>query len=91
MTLNKVQDADRFIDLSDCARPLARRITRSLVNTAITPLQVTCTYGILGVGAATPCSWRARPGPVASPSGSICRCRSASSATLDVATASVER
>ena len=51
MTLNKVQEADRFIDLSDYARPLARRITRSLVNTAITPLQVTYTYAILGIGA----------------------------------------
>lgn len=51
MTFNKVEDADRFIDLSDYARPLARRITRSLVNTAITPLEVTYTYGILGIGA----------------------------------------
>jgi len=51
LTLDKVHDADRFIDLSDYARPLARRITRSLVNTPVTPLQVTCTYGILGIGA----------------------------------------
>ena len=49
MTLDKVQAADKFIDLSDYARPIARRITRALVNTPITPLQVTLTYGILGM------------------------------------------
>ena len=52
MTLDKVQPADRFIDVSDYARPVARRITRALVPTPITPLQVTCTYGVLGLVAA---------------------------------------
>lgn len=49
MTLDKVQAADKFIDLSDYARPIARRITRTLVDTPITPLQVTLTYAILGI------------------------------------------
>ena len=49
MTLDKVQAADKFIDLSDYARPLARRITRALVNTPVTPLQVTLSYTILGL------------------------------------------
>jgi len=51
MTLDKVEAADKFIDLSDYARPIARRITRALLNTPITSLQVTLTYAILGIGA----------------------------------------
>ena len=52
VTLDKVQAADRFIDVSDYARPVACRITRALVHTPITPLQVTCAYGVLGLIAA---------------------------------------
>ena len=52
MTLDKVRAADKFIDLSDYARPVARRITRALVSTPITPLQVTIAYTVIGTIAA---------------------------------------
>ncbi len=52
MTLDKVQSADKFLDLSDYARPVARRLTRMLVNTPITPIQITVAYTVVGLLAA---------------------------------------
>ena len=52
MTLDKVQPADKFLDLSDYARPFARVLTRLLVNTSITPIQVTLAYTVVGLIAA---------------------------------------
>lgn len=48
MTVDKVQADDKFLDLSDYGRPLARRLVRVLVNTPITPVQVTLTYTVVG-------------------------------------------
>jgi CDP-alcohol phosphatidyltransferase len=52
MTIDKLQAADKFLDLSDYARPIARRLTRALVNTPITPIQITITYTVIGLIAA---------------------------------------
>ena len=52
MSLDKVQPADKFLDLSDYARPIARRLTRALVNTRITPIQITIAYTLTGLTAA---------------------------------------
>lgn len=48
MTVDKLQADDKFLDLSDYGRPLARRLVRVLVNTRITPVQVTLTYTVVG-------------------------------------------
>ncbi len=52
MTIDKLQAADKFLDLSDYARPIARRLTRVLVNTRISPIQITTAYTIIGLIAA---------------------------------------
>jgi phosphatidylglycerophosphate synthase len=52
MTIDKVQAADKFLDLSDYARPIARRLTRALVDTPVTPLQITIAYTVIGLIAA---------------------------------------
>lgn len=52
MTIDKVPAADKFLDLSDYTRPIARRLTRALVNTPITPLQITIVYTLIGLLAA---------------------------------------
>jgi phosphatidylglycerophosphate synthase len=52
MTIDKVPSTDKFLDLSDYARPIARRLTRALVNTPITPVQITITYTVVGLIAA---------------------------------------
>lgn len=52
MTIDKVQSADKFLDLSDYARPIARPLTRALVNTRITPIQITIAYTLVGLIAA---------------------------------------
>ncbi|HTP06711.1 MAG TPA: CDP-alcohol phosphatidyltransferase family protein [Anaerolineae bacterium] len=52
MTIDKVPAADKFLDLSDYARPIARRLTRALVNTRITPIQITIAYTVIGLIAA---------------------------------------
>jgi phosphatidylglycerophosphate synthase len=52
MTFDKVQSSDKFLDLSDYARPIARRLTRALVNTRITPIQITIAYTLIGLIAA---------------------------------------
>jgi CDP-diacylglycerol--serine O-phosphatidyltransferase len=52
MTFDKVQATDKFIDLSDYARPIARRMTRAVINTRITPIQITVAYTLIGLIAA---------------------------------------
>ena len=52
MTFDKVQSTDKFLDLSDYARPIARQLTRALVNTRITPIQITIAYTLIGLIAA---------------------------------------
>ncbi len=52
MTIDKVKTADKFLDLSDYARPIARRLTRALVNTSVTPIQITMAYTVIGLIAA---------------------------------------
>lgn len=52
MTIDKVPSADKFLDLSDYARPIARRLTRALVTMRITPIQITVTYTLIGLIAA---------------------------------------
>ncbi len=52
MTIDKVPSADKFLDLSDYARPIARPLTRALINTPITPLQITIAYTLIGLIAA---------------------------------------
>lgn len=52
MTIDKVQASDKFLDLSDYARPIARRLTRALINTPITPFQITIAYTVIGLIAA---------------------------------------
>jgi phosphatidylglycerophosphate synthase len=48
-----VDEAARFVDLSDYMRPLADRFVARLVNTAVTPIQVTLAYGVVGLA----CGW----------------------------------
>src|SRR5512136_1417033 len=52
MSFDKVDAQAHFLDLSDYARPIARRLTRALVNTSITPLQITLVYTLIGLIAA---------------------------------------
>lgn len=52
MSSEKVQADDRFLDLSDYGRPLARRLVRLVVGTSITPVQITLSYTVVGVVAA---------------------------------------
>ena len=52
MTVDKLQADDKFLDLSDYGRPLARRLVRLLMNTRITPVQITLTYTVVGFIAA---------------------------------------
>ncbi len=52
MSFDKVQPADKFLDLSDYARPIARCLTRALVKTRIAPIQITATYTLIGLIAA---------------------------------------
>ena len=52
MTFDKVQSQYHFLDLSDYARPLARRLARALVNTRVTPIQITIGYTLVGLTAA---------------------------------------
>jgi phosphatidylglycerophosphate synthase len=52
MSFDKVQASDKFLDLSDYARPIARRLTQALVNTPITPIQITIAYTVIGLIAA---------------------------------------
>jgi phosphatidylglycerophosphate synthase len=46
--VHKVDDSLRFTDLSDYMRPLADRLVIWLLNTPITPVQVTLAYGLVG-------------------------------------------
>ncbi len=50
--LDKVRPEDQFLDLSDYARPLARILTRALIPTPVTPIQVTLAYTAVGLAAA---------------------------------------
>ncbi len=52
MSLDKVAASHHFLDLSDYARPIARIITRALINTPISPIHITITYTLLGFIAA---------------------------------------
>ncbi len=52
MSIDKVDAQAHFLDLSDYARPIARRLTRALVNTPVTPLQITIVYTLVGLIAA---------------------------------------
>ena len=49
MTFDKVNSQAHFLDLSDYARPVARRLTQALVNTSITPIQITIIYTVVGL------------------------------------------
>ena len=50
--LDKVQAGDKFLDLSDYGRPAARRLVKVLVDTPITPVQITLSYTVVGFIAA---------------------------------------
>lgn len=52
VNLDKVRPEHHFLDLSDYARPLARRLTRALVPTPVMPVHVTLAYTLVGLGAA---------------------------------------
>ena len=52
MTVDKLRADDKFLDLSDYGRPLARQMVRALVNTRITPVQITLSYTVVGFVAA---------------------------------------
>jgi phosphatidylglycerophosphate synthase len=52
MTVDKVRAGDTFLDLSDYGRPAARRLVRALVDTPITPVQITLSYTVVGFVAA---------------------------------------
>ncbi len=52
MSFDKVDAQAHFLDLSDYARPIARRLTQALVNTPVTPLQITIAYTLVGLIAA---------------------------------------
>jgi phosphatidylglycerophosphate synthase len=46
--MSKLQKDDKFLDLSDYGRPVAKWIVAILKNTTITPVQVTLLFGISG-------------------------------------------
>lgn len=50
--MNKVPEAHTFLDFSDYARPFARWLVRLLLPTPITPIHLTWTYTLVGLGAA---------------------------------------
>lgn len=52
MNLDKVRPEHHFLDLSDYARPLARRLTRALAPTPVMPVHVTLAYTLVGLAAA---------------------------------------
>ena len=52
MSFDKVDPQAHFLDLSDYARPLARVVTRRLVNTSVTPIQITFAFCVIGLIAA---------------------------------------
>ena len=52
MSVDKVQASDKFLDLSDYGRPVARRLVRVLVKTRITPVEITLSYTVVGFTAA---------------------------------------
>ncbi len=47
--MSKLPKANKFIDLSDYGRPIARIIANSLKNTTVTPIQVTIWFIISGI------------------------------------------
>ena len=47
--MSKLSVENRFLDLSDYGRPVAKRIAKSLRNTSITPIHVTISFGISGL------------------------------------------
>jgi phosphatidylglycerophosphate synthase len=47
--MSKLTRKNRFIDLSDYGRPLARFIARKLKNTCVTPVHVTLLFGVSGL------------------------------------------
>ncbi|MER3457952.1 MAG: CDP-alcohol phosphatidyltransferase, partial [Chloroflexota bacterium] len=49
MNLDKVRPEHHFLDLSDYARPLARRLTRALAPTPVMPVHVTLAYTLVGL------------------------------------------
>ncbi len=46
--MTKLSKADKFIDLSDYGRPLARIFVKQFLKTSVTPIQVTLLFGISG-------------------------------------------
>ena len=52
MSVDKVQASDKFLDLSDYGRPVARRLVQALMDTPITPVQITLSYTVVGIVAA---------------------------------------
>lgn len=52
VSVDKVRAGDKFLDLSDYGRPAARRLVRALVDTPITPVQITLSYTVVGFVAA---------------------------------------
>jgi phosphatidylglycerophosphate synthase len=52
MSVDKLQASDKFLDLSDYGRPVARRLVRALVKTPITPVQITLSFTVVGFTAA---------------------------------------
>jgi hypothetical protein len=52
MFLDKVTSEYHFLDLSDYARPIARPLTRALVDTPSTPIQITAAFTLVGLIAA---------------------------------------
>jgi phosphatidylglycerophosphate synthase len=46
--MSKISKADKFFDLSDYGRPIAKWIAKNLKHTSVTPIQVTLMFGISG-------------------------------------------
>ncbi len=47
----KLASKDKFIDLSDYGRPIATKIAKGFMHTAITPIHITLLFGISGISA----------------------------------------
>lgn len=47
--MSKLADEDKFLDLSDYGRPLARFFANQLKNTRFTPIHVTLLFGVCGL------------------------------------------
>lgn len=47
--MSKLSTVGKFVDLSDYGRPLAVSVVKRIADTSITPVQITCIFGLTGL------------------------------------------